>query len=81
MICSVCLKGCSSIIIGVGFVTLFSVLLASYVDTQEVKVRREYADASDHISFPENEAMLEDMAALLAKEAADMAAITPASGK
>ncbi len=80
MICKVCLKGCTAIIVGVGFVTLFSVLLTSYVDNQGTNTKVEYADASDHIAFPENEKMLEDMAALLKQEAVGLAEITPASG-
>ena len=80
MICNVCLKGCSSIIVGVGFVILFSVLLASFVDTQNTKAVLQYAEVSDHIAFPENEEMLEEMAALLKQEAVGLAEVAPAAG-
>ncbi len=80
MICKVCLKGCTSIIVGVGFVTLFSVLLTSYVDNKDARVRVEYVDASDHIAFPENEKMLEEMAALLKQEAVGLAEVNPSAG-
>ncbi len=79
-ILKICLKCCYAIFVGVGFVTLFSFLLTSYVDTKEVSINEQYVDAGDHIAFPENEKMLEEMAALLTQEAAGLAEITPASG-
>ena len=79
---SICFKSCYAIFIGIGLVTIFSILLASYagLQKQEVVVESSPQLTMEHISFPEDEAMLEAMSEQLAREAQALSEVMPAAG-
>ena len=73
---SVILRSLGAVIVGIGVVSAFVVLLSLYgASTESAPVT-----ATQSIKFPENEKMLDDAAAQLAREGAKLSNIEPAAG-
>ena len=72
----VALRSIAAVVVGISVVSAFVVLLSLYGASTETKP----VTAVQSIKFPENEKMLDDTAAQLAREGAKLSNIEPAAG-